>query len=98
MQIRTFFMPTTKTDKQYCSKVIQVRLYPNRSQQEYLSKCFGCSRYLYNYFLAKTQEQYKTDKTFLWYNDFQNEIPKLKKQEETKWLKEVDSTCLLLAA
>ena len=97
-RVKPIFMSTTKTDKQYCSKVIQVRLYPNKSQQEYLSKCFGCSRYLYNYFLAKTQEQYKTDKTFLWYNDFQNEIPKLKKQEETKWLKEVDSTCLLLAA
>ena len=87
-------MSTIKTDKQYCSKVIQVRLYPNKSQQEYLSKCFGCGRYLYNYFLVKTQEQYKIDKTFLWYNDFQDEIPKLKKQEETKWLKEVDSTCL----
>ena len=91
-------MSTTKTDKQYCSKVIQVRLYPNKSQQEYLSKCFGCSRYLYNYFLNKTQEQYKIDKTFLWYYDFQNEIPVLKKQEETKWLKEVDSTCLQSAA
>ena len=87
-------MSTTKTDKQYCSKVIQVRLYPNKSQQEYLSKCFGCGRYLFNYFLVKTQEQYKADKTFLWYYDFQNELPKLKKQEETKWLKEVDSTCL----
>ena len=87
-------MSTTKTDKQYCSKVLQVRLYPNKSQQEYLSKCFGCGRYLFNYFLVKTQEQYKADKTFLWYYDFQNELPKLKKQEETKWLKEVDSTCL----
>ena len=87
-------MSTTKTDKQYCSKVLQVRLYPNKVQKEYLSKCFGCGRYLYNYFLVKTQEQYKINKTFLWYYDFQNELPKLKKQEETKWLKEVDSTCL----
>ena len=91
-------MSTTKTDKQYCSKVIQVRLYPNKVQEEYLSKCFGCGRYLYNYFLVKTQEQYKIDKTFLWYYDFQNEIPVLKRQEETKWLKEVDSTCLQSAA
>ena len=68
-------MSTTKTDKQYCSKVLQVRLYPNKSQQEYLSKCFGCGRYLFNYFLVKIQEQYKADKTFLWYYDFQNELP-----------------------
>lgn len=87
-------MSRTKIDKQYCSRIIQIRLYPNKSQEEYLSKCFGCGRYLYNYFLVKTQEQYRQNQTFLWYYDFQNEIPVLKRQEETKWLKEVDSTCL----
>ena len=87
-------MSTTNTDKQYTSQVIQVRLYPNKDQMNYLANCFGCGRYLFNYFLNKTQEQYKVNKTFLWYNDFQNEIPNLKKQEETKWLKNVDSTCL----
>lgn len=94
MQIRTFFMSITNTDKQYISQVIQVRLYPNKDQQYYLTNCFGCCRFLYNHFLYETSEQYKVDGTFLWYNDFQNEIPILKKQEETKWLKNVDSTCL----
>ena len=87
-------MSTTNIDKQYTSQVIQVRLYPNKDQMNYLANCFGCCRYLYNHFLFETSEQYKVDGTFLWYKDFQNAIPNLKKQEETKWLKNVDSTCL----
>ena len=87
-------MTKSNPDKQYTSQVIQVRLYPNKDQMNYLANCFGCGRYLYNYFLNKTQEHYKIDGTFLWYEDFQNAIPNLKKQEETKWLKNVDSTCL----
>ena len=81
-------------NKQYTSQVIQVRLYPNKHQMNYLANCFGCCRYLYNHFLFETTEQYKVDGTFLWYEDFQNVIPEMKKQEETKWLKNVDSTCL----
>ena len=89
-------MSTTNTvdNKQYTSQVIQVRLYPNKDQMNYLANCFGCCRYLYNHFLSKTSEQYKVDGTFLWYEDFQNAIPEMKKQEEIKWLKNVDSTCL----
>ena len=87
-------MSTTNTNKQYTSKVIQVRLYPNKDQMNYLVNCFGCCRYIYNHFLHETSERYKTDGTFLWYEDFQNAIPNLKKQEEIKWLKNVDSTCL----
>lgn len=94
MQIRTFFMSTINTDKQYTSQVVQVRLYPNKDQMNYLANCFGCCRFLYNHFLFKTSEQYKVDGTFLWYSDFQNAIPEMKKHEETKWLKNVDSTCL----
>ena len=84
MQIRTFFMSTANMvdNKQYTSQVIQVRLYPNKDQQNYLTNCFGCCRYLYNHFLYETTEQYKIDGTFLWYEDFQNALPEMKKQEE----------------
>ena len=94
MQIKPIFMSITNTDKQYTSQVIQVRLYPNKDQMNYLANCFGCCRFLYNHFLHETSEQYKVDGTFLWYEDFQNAIPEMKKQEETNWLADVDSTCL----
>ena len=87
-------MSTTNPDKQYCSKVIQVRLYPNKDQMNYLANCFGCCRFLYNHFLFETSEQYKVDGTFLWYEAMSSLLTQMKKQEETEWLKNVDSTCL----
>ena len=96
MQIKPIFMSTTNTvdNKQYTSQVIQVRLYPNKDQQNYLANCFGCCRYLYNYCLNLTQENYKQTQKFLFGYDLRRNLPNLKKQEETKWLKNVDSTCL----
>ena len=32
------------------------RLYPNELQKELIEKSFGCSRYIYNYFLCKNNE------------------------------------------
>lgn len=85
-------------EKQYESKVVQVRLYPDKVQKNYLAQCFGCCRWIYNHLLDKNNKQYEEDQTFIWYVDAANELPKLKKQEETKWLKNVDSTCLQAAA
>ena len=87
-------MSTTTPDKQYTSQVIQVRLYPNKDQMNYLANCFGCCRFLYNYCLNLTQENYKQTQKFLFGYDLRRNLPNLKKQEETKWLKNVDSTCL----
>lgn len=91
-------MIKSNTDKQYTSQVIQVRLYPNKDQQNYLANCFGCCRWIYNHFLFETSEQYKIDGTFLWYEDMSSSLTQMKKQEETEWLKNVDSTCLQAAA
>ena len=35
-------------------------MYPNTEQQELLGKYFGCTRFVYNYFLNERMEQYKT--------------------------------------
>ena len=94
MQIKPIFMSITNTDKQYTSQVIQVRLYPDKDQMNYLANCFGCCRYLYNYCLNLTQENYKQTQKFLFGYDLRRNLPNLKKQEETEWLKNVDSTCL----
>ena len=61
------------------------RLYPNDKQIELIEKSFGCSRYIYNYFLSKNKNYINS------YNSIK-EIPNLIK--ENTWLSEVDS-CLL---
>ena len=61
------------------------RLYPTNKQKELIEKSFGCSRYIYNYFLGKNKEYINSYESI-------KEIPSL--IEEKTWLKEVDS-CLL---
>ena len=61
------------------------RLYPNNKQIELIEKSFGCSRYIYNYFLSKNNNYINS------YNSIK-EIPNLIK--ENNWLSEVDS-CIL---
>ncbi len=75
-------------------RTYEYRIYPSDGQQEFLSKHFGCSRWMYNYAISRKIEHYKqTNKTLSRY-DIQAEIPQLKKQESTEWLKEVNSQSL----
>ena len=63
------------------------RMYPIKEQKILIEKSFGCSRYIYNYFLEKTNGK-KYIKTF----DYIKDLPLLSIEKD--WLKEVDS-CLL---
>ena len=63
------------------------RLYPNKEQQEYFAKCFGCVRFIYNRMLSDKIEYYKETKQKL------NNTPAQYKKE-FPWLKEVDSLAL----
>ena len=63
------------------------RLYPNKGQQEYFAKCFGCVRFIYNRMLSDKIEYYKETKQRL------NNTPAQYKKE-FEWLKEVDSLAL----
>lgn len=63
------------------------RLYPNKEQQEYFAKCFGCVRFIYNRMLSDKIEYYKETKKKL------NNTPAQYKKE-FEWLKEVDSLAL----
>ena len=63
------------------------RLYPNKEQQEYFVKCFGCVRFIYNRMLSDKIEYYKETKQKL------NNTPAQYKKE-FEWLKEVDSLAL----
>jgi putative transposase len=75
-------------------KAYKYRLYPNKQQQELLSKHFGCCRYIYNYALAKKIEHYTKEKKTLSRFEIQKDLVSLKNEKETKWLKEVNSQSL----
>ena len=68
-------------------KAYKFRLYPNKEQQEYFAKCFGCTRFIYNKMLADKIEHYKKTGEML------NNTPAQYKKEYP-WLKEVDSLAL----
>ena len=40
-------------------KAYKFRIYPNKEQEILIQKTFGCSRFIYNYYLAKKIEMYK---------------------------------------
>ena len=68
-------------------KAYKYRIYPNKEQEEYLAKTFGCTRFIYNKMLADKIEYYKETGEML-----KNTPAQYKK--EFKWLKEVDSLAL----
>ena len=62
-------------------------MYPNKEQEKYFAKCFGCVRFIYNRMLSDKIEYYKETKQKL------NNTPAQYKKE-FPWLKEVDSLAL----
>jgi transposase, IS605 OrfB family, central region len=68
-------------------KAYKYRIYPNKEQQQYFSKVFGCVRFIYNKMLADKIEHYKLTNKML------NNTPAQYKKE-FEWLKEVDSLAL----
>ena len=68
------------------------RIYPTKEQTIQIQRTFGCCRFVYNYYLAKRIDAYKTDKTTLGYKACSADMTALKKQRP--WLGEVDSTAL----
>ena len=73
-------------------KAYKYRIYPNKKQQEIITKTFGCCRFVYNTYLAKRIELYKKSKEYFSYVDCANDMKKLK--DKLDWLKKVDSTAL----
>jgi len=70
------------------------RIYPTKEQELFLEKHFGCCRFIYNYLLNLQEEHYKKFKANISVFELKKEIARLKKQEEFKWLKEVNSQSL----
>lgn len=79
------------------NRTYRFRIYPDASQIDLLAKHFGCTRFVYNYFLNQRQEQYKEKGCSDNYYAQAKVLTELKKQEETAWLKEVNSQTLQFA-
>ena len=69
-------------------KAYKFRLYPNYDQKVLLNKSFGCTRFVYNYYLSKIKEK--------GFTSIYDNIKDLKNNLvlEYPFLKEVDSTIL----
>ncbi|AMX83368.1 transposase [Geobacillus subterraneus] len=74
------------------NKAYKFRIYPNKEQEALMTKTFGCSRFVFNYFLAKWEDAYKETGKGLSYNACSSQLTQLKK--ELTWLNEVDSVAL----
>ena len=84
-------------DMRKINRTYKFRLYPNKAQTELLAKHFGCTRFVYNYFLNQRKEQYRlTGKSDNYYAQAKS-LTELKKQEATEWLKDVNSQTLQFA-
>lgn len=73
-------------------KAYKFRLYPNKEQEQLIVKTIGCSRFVFNHFLAKWTDAYKETGKGLSYNVCSKQLPQLKR--ELLWLQEVDSIAI----
>ncbi len=75
-------------------KTYVYRVYPTKEQEILLAKHFGCTRFIYNWGLAKKIEEYEKNEKRLSFFDLCKELTILKNQEEYKWLYEVSNPAL----
>lgn len=74
------------------NKAYKFRIYPSKEQEILIAKTIGCSRFVFNHFLAKWNDTYKAKGKGLTYNSCSSQLTQLKK--ELVWLKEVDSIAI----
>lgn len=75
---------------------IKFRIYPNAQQKELISKHFGYSRVVYNYFLDYRQKQYAKGIKETYFT-MQKVLTQIKRQEKYHYLNECNSQSLQMA-
>jgi putative transposase len=75
-------------------RAFKYRFYPSPSQEVLLKKTLGCSRFVYNHFLALRIQEWTTNQKSVSFYETSSLLTNLKKGEETKWLNEVSSVAL----
>ena len=74
--------------------VLRVRIYPNKQQKVALAKHFGCCRFVFNYYLNKTNTQYQETGKGMTYCQMAKDLTQLKKLPDYEWLQEVTAATL----
>lgn len=69
----------------------KIRLKPTPEQEKKLRQSAGTARFIYNWTLAKQEENYKNGGKFISNNDIRKEITQLKQTEDFIWLNEVSN-------
>jgi putative transposase len=70
---------------------VKVRLDPNNKQISKLFQCSGTARFIYNWTLARQEENYKNGGKFISDNDLRKELTQLKKTEQYQWLNAISN-------
>lgn len=76
------------------TKGYKYRIYPNEEQKEKLKINFNCCRFIYNYFLGKSIEDYEAGKPYSSAYSNQKILTQMKKDAQYSWLKLADSQAL----
>ncbi|MGJ8455465.1 IS200/IS605 family element RNA-guided endonuclease TnpB [Pseudothermotoga sp. U03pept] len=69
------------------------RIYPNKKQRIQLAKTFGCTRFVWNYFLSWREQRYKEQKLSTTESECRKHLNNILKQQYP-WLREVDKFAL----
>ena len=67
---------------------------PTEEQKTFFAKSFGCSRFVFNYFLNARKDHYLKNGKGIGYNDTAKLLVVLKEDKDTEWLNEVNSQSL----
>lgn len=71
------------------------RIYPTPEQENQIQRTFGCSRFVYNYFLAQRIAAYKDEGKSLSMYEQSRDLTQLKTNPDYVWLSEVASSPLV---
>ena len=69
----------------------KIRLFPTKEQEEKMIESCNTARYIYNYTLAKQEQNYKDGNKFIKNTEIRKELTKLKKTEKFGWLNNVSN-------
>ena len=72
-------------------ETIKVQLRPNNKQLTKLFQYASCTRFAYNWAIAREQENHKQGNKFLSDNELRKEFTQLKKHKEYQWLNQISN-------